>query len=574
MLFPNRNSHETVAKIFETHAADPRSADRQLLRYGDRVFSYREGNRCVNRVAHAYQALGLRHGDVVALIMENRPEYLWHYLAAGKLGVSIALINPNSRADGLVRAIHTVSPSRIIVGSEVSQRFSEIHDTLPPALAAGAYMDVDPDCPPTSRISRLDELTASASEGNPLSAARPCLSDLGAYIYTSGTTGMPKAANMSYFRLTNVARAMGVLGWRMRPEDVIYSCLPLYHSNALLVAVGAAITHGATLALARRFSARGFWADVVRHGATGFNYIGEMCRYLVNSPCSEMDRKHGVHTIVGQGLREEVWRAFQARFGIERIVEFYASTEGNIATMNFNSTIGSVGKLLFGGALVRWDSERQDVARGPDGLLVRCRTGEPGVLLGRIRERTPFEGYRDQAATDAKIIRNAFATGDAWYNTGDLFRLDWKRNLTFVDRIGDTYRWKGENVATVEVQEQIARWTPVAEVSVCGVQIDGIEGRAGMASLVMRAPNAFDPGALARHVDATLPPAARPVFVRVQQMLETTDTFKLMKDKLRLCALDPTACQVPVYFRAAGMTCYERLTSAHYREIGSGRLRL
>jgi acyl-CoA synthetase (AMP-forming)/AMP-acid ligase II len=575
MIFPNRSSHETVARLFEARAAHPHDVHRSMLRYGDHAFSYGEANRCVNRVAHAYHALGLRKGDVVALIMENRPEYLWHYLAGGKLGVVMALINPNARAGGLIHAIRTATPSRIIVGSEVWPRLAEIRSDLPPALVQGIHVDIDPDSaaiPPPA--TRFDELVASASDENPAWAERPRLSDMGAYIYTSGTTGMPKAANMSYFRLTNVSRVLGALAWRTRPDDVIYCCLPLYHSNALLVAAGSTITHGATFALARRFSARHFWADIARHRATGFNYIGEMCRYLVNTPPSETELEHGVHTVVGQGLRGDIWRAFQARFRIERIVEFYASTEGNIATINLGDTVGSVGKLLFGGALVRWDGDQGDFERRPNGRLIRCCVGESGVLLGRIHRRTPFEGYRDRGATAAKVVRDAFTCGDAWYNTGDLFCMDRRRNLTFIDRVGDTYRWKGENVATTDVQEQIGKWNPVALVNVYGVKVDRAEGRAGMASLVMRPSAIFDPLALAQHVDATLPPCSRPVFVRLHGMLETTETLKLMKEKLRVDGFNPASCKDPLYFRAAGMPSYEKLTPAQYEHVVSGRLRL
>lgn len=575
LIFANRNSDETVARLFEARAAHPRDARRSMLRYGDQAFSYAQANRCVNRVAHAYQALGLRKGDVVALIMENRPEYLWHYLAGGKLGVVMALINPNARGDGLMHAIRAASPNQIIVGSEIWPRFAEIRSGLAPALAQGVHADVDPQDggAPIPHVPRFDELTQAASDQNPTPAELPRLSDLGAYIYTSGTTGMPKAANMSYFRLTFPGRALGMLAWRMQPDDVIYCCLPLHHSNGLFVAVGSTIAHGATLALARRFSARRFWEDVARHRATGFNYIGEMCRYLVNTPPSEMEREHGVHTIVGQGLRGDIWRALQTRFRIERIVEFYASTEGNVATMNLDGTVGTVGRLLFGGALARWDSERGGFERGADGRLIRCGVGEPGVLLGRIRRRTPFEGYRDQDGTATKVVPDAFKRGDAWYDTGDLFRMDRWRNLTFIDRVGDSYRWKGENVATTEVQEQIAKWSPVALANVYGVHVDGAEGRAGMASLVMRPSNVFDPTALAQHVDATLPPYARPVFVRLHGALETTETLRLKKERLRV-GFDPASCEDPLYFRAAGMPAYEPLTPERYEQVVSGRLRL
>jgi fatty-acyl-CoA synthase len=516
----------------------------------------------------------MQKGDVTALYMENRPEYLWHYLAAAKLGVVVALVNPHARGDGLVHALVACGADHLIAGSERWSQVLEVRDRLPTALAARVYVDQDPGGEEVREAAQFARQVASSSTSNPAHADQPQLGDLGAYMYTSGTTGMPKAARVTYGRLTNVGYVLGALAWRLGPRDIIYNCLPLCHSNGLLLATSSVIAHGATLALARQFSVKQFWDDICRYEATGFNYLGEMCRYLTNAPPSSLDGAHRLRIMVGQGLRTDIWSAFQRRFKVRRVVEFYGSTEGNFATMNLTGSVGSVGKLTFGAVLARWDDRAQDFLRDAKGHLVESRCGEPGVLLGPIRKRTPFDGYRDEQATNEKIVRSAFRNGDAWYNTGDLFRFDARRNLFFLDRLGDTFRWKGQNVATLDVQEQLAKWHPIAMANVYGVEVNGTEGRAGMASLVLHDEEDFDPLGFARHVDAALPPYARPVFVRIHTSLETTATLKLTKARLQRDGFDATRCSDRLYFRRAGGESYERLTADLYREVVSGTTRL
>jgi acyl-CoA synthetase (AMP-forming)/AMP-acid ligase II len=365
---------------------------------------------------------------------------------------------------------------------------------------------------------------------------------------------------------------LGALGWGVKPDDVLYNCLPLYHSNGIGVCTGAVISYGATMALARRFSASRFWDDIRRYDATGFIYIGELCRYLYNQPGRANDRQHRVRAICGNGLRADIWPGFKQRFGIERVAEFYGSTEGNIGTLNLDDAVGSVGRLLFGGALVRWDEARSDFVRGPDGFLVKCKTNEPGILLGRITERTRLDGYQDREATQKKVVRDAFKKGDAWFNTGDLLRMDEKRRLFFVDRMGDTFRWKGENVSTFEVQEQISSWPPATEANAYGVQIPGSEGKAGMVALVLD--GEFDGRSFRDHVDSTLPPYARPLFVRVRDSLEVTGTFKLKKGSLSAEGFDPNALQDPIFFRDPAQDAYVPLTAELYEQLQKGKLRL
>jgi acyl-CoA synthetase (AMP-forming)/AMP-acid ligase II len=395
-----------------------------------------------------------------------------------------------------------------------------------------------------------------------------------AYIYTSGTTGMPKAALIKHERFYRAGAAWTSLALDYRPSDVMYNCLPLYHSNGLLLAVGSVVTAGVTLVLARKFSRRHFWDEIRRYDATAFIYIGELCRYLLNSEPSPRDREHRVRVITGNGLRPSLWVEFQRRFGIERVSEFYAATEGNCITVNLFDRTGSVGPKLPGMVLARWNEAEQDFVRDERGFLIKAKLGEPGILLGRISRRRNFEGYSDERETERKVIRGAFVPGDAYFNTGDLLREDFTKHLYFVDRVGDTFRWKGENVSTGEVEAQIAQWPKVAEVNAYGVQVPGTEGRAGMVALVLRAGEPFEVEEFKRHVDAQLPAFARPLFVRLQRALAITATFKLKKVDLQREGFDPNATEDPIYVLHPAHDAYVRLDDALHRELLTGQLRL
>lgn len=571
LFFAKPDSTDTIANQFEQHARGAK-ADQAFLLYKDKRFTYAEANRLVNRHAHAYKALGLKKGDVVALVMENRPEFLWHYLAAAKLGVVASLVNTHNTGASLAHSIRICEPKLIVVGSEVAEGFEAIRDDL--GIDVPTYVDTDPDSAPYPALPPFVQHLTGAADTNPPETAQNTLGDQLAFIYTSGTTGLPKAARIRNQKVYAFGQAVGGLGFELRDGDVLYNCLPLYHMNGIGVCTGSVITWGATMALARKFSASRFWDDARRHNATGFIYIGELCRYLMNAPARDNDRDNKVRAISGNGLRPDIWEPFQTRFGIERVAEFYGSTEGNIGTINFDNVPGSVGRLLFGGALVKFDADSDDFVRNAKGYLVKCKAGEPGVLIGKISDRARFDGYQDESATQKKIIRDAFKKGDAWFNTGDLLRMDGSRRLFFVDRTGDTFRWKGENVSTFEVQEQIASWGPAKEANVYGVQIEGTEGRAGMASVVLDETKAFDAEGFKQHINSSLPPYARPLFVRVRRELETTGTLKLKKGELRSEGFDPSKVEDPLYFRHPDTGDYVEMTEELYNDVIQGRLRL
>jgi acyl-CoA synthetase (AMP-forming)/AMP-acid ligase II len=570
--FFSEQSHETLAWQLQQQAAARPSAP-WLFFEGER-YSYAQANRLVNRHVHAYRALGIAKGDVVALGLENRPEFLWHLFALHKLGAVASLLNTNLQGESLAHAIRICRPRHVVVSAELWPSLAACREHLPKLPGSAIDVDVDERTPARSVNTQVwNERLLGAAETDPVETGQHRLSDLAAFIYTSGTTGLPKAAVVRHHRMYRASRIWAGAAFAYRSGDVLYNCLPLYHANALLLATGSVLTAGVSMALSRKFSRTHFWDEIRRYDASGFIYIGELCRYLMNTEPSPRDRKHRVRVISGNGLRPDIWRSFQRRFGVRRIVEFYGATEGNCITLNFLGIAGSVGPKLPGMALARWDSEKEDFVRDPNGQLLRAHVNEPGVLLGRIRRHAEFDGYQDKQASESKVIRNAFQVGDAWFNTGDLLRMDALHHLHFVDRLGDTYRWKGENVATSEVQEQLSQLPQVREVNVYGVGVPGAEGRAGMAALVLVDGQSFDPQALRRHVERHLPPYARPLFVRILPELSATSTFKLKKGELQKDAYNPHTLSDPLYVLLPQQG-YVTLTPELYDSIVNGRLSL
>jgi len=363
----------------------------------------------------------------------------------------------------------------------------------------------------------------------------------------------------------------------------MYNCLPMYHAVGGVVAIGALLVRGGSVVIAEKFSAGAFWNDLVAWDCTLFQYIGELCRYLVNAPANPLERRHRLRLCCGNGLRAEVWREFQSRFEIPRILEFYAATEGNVSLYNVEGKVGAVGRVppflthRFPLALVKFDAAAAEPERDGNGRCARCATGEIGEAIGRIgdgaaRPGGAFEGYTVAADTERKILRNVFEDGDAWYRTGDLMRMDASGFFYFVDRIGDTFRWKGENVASSEVAAAIMAFPGIAEASVYGVAVRGAEGRAGMAALV--ADGALDFAGLRRHLERRLPPYARPLFLRIKDRIESTATFKPKKTELAGEGFDPATVSDAIYFDDPERQAYVRLDAALYASIAAGKTRL
>lgn len=560
-------------RLEERAAAHP---DRPFVRYEERDASYGALNALANRTAHAARALGLRRGDVAALLMENRPEFLATWMGLAKLGVTTALLNTHLRGRALAHAIEAARPRLIVAGSECAE-----------ALAGGAAGDVpvfvarDPDAGSGAPAGdgSWDARLARAPDANPDPAWRAGLvagDDL-LYVFTSGTTGLPKAARLSHMRWLGVGDGMSaVAGYG--PDDVIACVLPLYHGAGGMVVVSCALAQGASLWLARRFSASRFWDEVRRRGVTGFQYVGEVCRYLANQPPRPDDRDHRLRVMMGAGIGADVWRVFVERFGVERILEGWSSTEANTSLINLDGVVGSCGRIPFpelhNGRLIRFDPETETHPRGPDGFCVACGPGEVGEFVGMIPDLPDsgagrFEGYTDPEATERKVLRDVFRPGDRWYRSGDLLRYDAEGYFYFVDRIGDTFRWKSENVSTQEVAEALAGFPGLELANVYGVVVPGAEGRAGMAALALRDRDRFDGAAFYAWTAERLPDYAAPLFVRLVREPDLTSTFKLRKIDLQRAGYAPSRCGGdPLFVRDPGAACYVPLTADALERLG------
>jgi acyl-CoA synthetase (AMP-forming)/AMP-acid ligase II len=547
---------EHNAKTFPDHTA---------LLFEDRRYTHRELDEHANRWANVLAARGIRKGDAVACFVDNRPELVFAVAGIVKLGAIAAMINSRQHGRALEHSL-TVSKAKItIVGEELWREFSDVPrtDGMPVFWLAdrgGATVPLDAiNAGPELARARTTMQLADVRLGD------PCF-----YIYTSGTTGLPKASIMSHFRWVKGGGAFGMAALELGPGDTLYCALPLYHSNALVVAWSSAAMTGAAVALRRKFSVTHFWDDVRKYDACAFIYIGELCRYLMNQPPRANDRDHRVRKIVGNGLRPDIWKQFKARFGIEDVYEFYSASEANLAFVNLMNIDCTVGFCPVPYALVRYDIDRDEPVRGPDGRLVRVARGEVGLLIAKVSKRYPFDGYTDPAASEKKLLRDVFEPGDCYFNSGDLLRDQGFRHAQFVDRVGDTFRWKGENVSTNEVAEVLNAFDGIAESTVYGVKMPGTDGRCGMAALV--APTDVDLAGLVRHLRTELPAYAVPLFLRFQPQLEVTGTFKQMKGDLRSQGFDPTVVADPLYVLLPGKTEYARLTADMFAAIGRGEL--
>ncbi len=573
LALSSRDSVLSIGGVLEENA--DRHGDRLALRFDDEKWTYHQFNQQANRYAHALRAAGVGKGDVVSILMENRPDVLFVVAAAVKLGAVAGMINTAQRGDVLRHSFGLCRPAACVIGTELAEAFAEVRDDLDVAPERTWFVPVDESAEvPESGID-LRRSAAGLSSANPETTGDVRMADPAFYIFTSGTTGLPKASVMSHFRWVKAMAGTGLIALDMQPDDVLYCCLPLYHNNALTVCWGAAMANGSALALARRFSASRFWDDIRRHDASVFTYIGELCRYLMAQPPSLLDREHRVNRMMGNGLRPDIWKAFKDRFGIERVLEFYGASECNIGFLNIFNFDETVGFCPAPYAIVAYDVENDAPVRDRRGRLRRVRTGEVGLLLGEISDLAPYDGYTDPEASEKKLLRDVFRKGDCWFNTGDLMRDQGWRHAQFVDRLGDTFRWKGENVSTAEVEEVLNQHPQVEQAAVYGVQVPHADGRAGMASLVCNVPHDhFDFAALHRLVGEKLPKYACPLFLRFSGGHEVTGTFKLRKAGLKEEGFDPASVSDPIYVLLPGSQCWHPLDEATRRQIDEGVVRL
>ena len=553
-----------------------RFGDAPALLSRDESVSYRALGAVCNRYARWGLARGLKSGEVVCLLMANCPDYMAIWLGLSGIGVTVALINTNLTGELLAHSLNLVAPRCVIVGPSLCAAVSDVRGRLAPGVECWVNGASCHDLP------RVDLAVATLPD-EPLHASEfraPTLNERALCIYTSGTTGLPKAANVSHLRLMQWSHWFAGL-IDVQPDDRMYDCLPMYHSVGGVVATGATLVGGGAVVLRERFSASTFWADVVAERCTLFQYIGELCRYLLAGRSQPEESQHMLRLACGNGLHGDVWQPFQQRFRIPQILEYYAATEGNFSLYNCEGRVGAIGRIppflahRVPVALVRFDVDSAAPSRDSSGHCARCAAGEVGEAIGQITDAssaTRFEGYTDSSASAGKVLSDVFTPGDRWYRTGDLMRQDAQGFFYFVDRVGDTFRWKGENVSTTEVAAAIALSPGVTDVAVYGVAVPGADGRAGMAALVVT-PD-FNLAEFHQGLARALPSYARPVFVRIAPSLELTGTFKLRKQQLALEGYDVGSVPDAVYLDDAARQEYVPLDRAMYMQLLAGKLRI
>lgn len=565
----------TTADVFEQWAKKTPAAP--AIYFEDQVISWKEMDQRACQYARWALAQGITKGDAVAILMENRPDFIMAWYGLHKIGAVGALINTNQTAAPLAHSLNISGAKHLILGAELAGNFASCAERLEGPMTVWAE---------GGAVAGANDLDAVLAEMSPAPIPRPfrdglTCADKALYIYTSGTTGMPKAANISHLRMLNMMHAFSG-ATNATAKDIMYDVLPLYHSSGGICALGAVFTVGGAVVIRRKFSASAFWDDCDRYKPTLFQYIGELCRYLLNAPPHPKETTHKIRLAIGNGLRPEIWPEFQKRFAIAKVVEFYGATEGNIALLNFDGTVGAVGRIpnyarkRFPIYIVKFDIESEQPVRGPDGFCIECAPGEAGEAIGRIDEaepRTSFEGYSKGTDTQKKLLTDVFAKGDRFFRSGDLLRRDAKGYYYFVDRIGDTFRWKGENVATSEVAEAMSLFPGVKEANVYGVKVGGLDGRAGMIALL--AGPELDLAKLPAYLEGQLPAYARPIFIRLlQHEMEITGTFKHRKVELVKEGFDPATLTDPMFWLDPESKSYKPLTPEAYAKIVSGELKI
>uniref|UniRef100_A0A3Q1CSD7 long-chain-fatty-acid--CoA ligase n=1 Tax=Amphiprion ocellaris TaxID=80972 RepID=A0A3Q1CSD7_AMPOC len=591
-LFKLTSSVCTVLDRFTQQAQ--RIPNKPFVIYDGGVHTYRDVEQRSNRLANVFlEKVHLRKGDCVALLMSNEPDFLCVWFGLAKVGCSVAFLNTNIKSKSLIHCFNCCGAKTLIVGSgEVKLQTISLSPLCLPDLAEcldGVLTSLLEDniqvwtmksqSEHTHMHTLLDKLDAASDQPVPAALhATTSLKSPTLYIFTSGTTGLPKAAVITH--LQSLKAAAGLWAFGATEDDVVYIPLPLYHSAASLIGIGGTIHLGATCILKKKFSASQFWNDCRTHNVTIFQYIGELCRYLCNQPKTEVDKVHKVRMGVGNGLRQDVWREFHSRFGNIKMCEVYGSTEGNLCFMNHIGKIGTVGRsnffyrLLFKYDLVKYDMVKDEPVRDQYGFCQPVQKGETGLLLSRVGILSPFFGYAgSKHLTEKKLMRNVFVKGDTYFNTGDLMAEDQGGFICFRDRVGDTFRWKGENVATTEVMETLGLVDFIQEVNVYGVEIPGHEGRAGMAAIILRPGLVFDGKKLFEHAMRDLPAYARPLFIRLQVM-EMTSTFKQQKFQLVQSGFNPSTISDPLFVLDYQQKSYIPLTDLIYQSIITGDLSL
>ena len=556
-----------------------RNPDGNALLFEDQRYTYTELNEWANQIGHYYLALGAQKGDVIAVMIENRPELVASIIALAKIGVTAALLNTSQSGKALAHSINLVSPIAVIAGEECRQAVDDVRQELQlPAERFYWFADqatrADAGKAPQGYLNLAEAIDPFPAFNTPTTHSVKGKDGL-FYIYTSGTTGLPKAVIFTNSRWT---LAYGTYGHvlNLNPKDVMYVTLPLYHATGTVVCWCGVIAGAAALAIRRKYSTSAFWQDVQKFDASAIGYVGELCRYLMDAPPSALEKGHRVKKMIGNGMRPNIWNKFKQRFGIEEVLELYASSEGNVGFSNVFNFDNTVGFSPTPYAIIQFDKEKNQPVRNAEGWCIKVKKGETGLLVGKITRRSPFDGYTDAEKNKAVIIKDLFKQGDAYFNTGDLVRDIGFRHAQFVDRLGDTFRWKGENVSTTEVENALSEYEKIAEAVVYGVEIPHTNGRAGMAAITLADGAALDEAdcsKMAAEFRKCLPAYAVPLFLRVQQQAETTGTFKYQKSKLKEQAFNPNATDERLLVLLPNSGAYCDLTAEIFDNIQAYKYR-
>ena len=572
--FPDPDDPASLAHTFQD--TTNRFAERPFLYFEDEMWTYADTNKAANILATYLTSTGVKHGDRIVLFMENRPSFVISLLALNKIGAIAVLINTSLTGDPLIHCINSSDSIKCIVGAEQADALEDVLDQINITKQEDFLWSKDTDqySLPDWAIDLQAQLDNSndknLDETNSVKAK-----DVACYIFTSGTTGVPKAAICPNQKLIAASINIKMAGYRINEKDCMHNSLPLYHSTGLMLGLCAVVQAGASTFIKRKFSATSFWDEVQKYNTTALVYIGELCRYLANSEPREAEQNNPLKVMVGNGLRPDVWDTFKDRFQVNRIVEIYGASEGNALFMNLLNKNKTIGMTNADVALIEYDVAEDEVLKTDDGFCKRILNHDPGLLIVRIGPNAVFNGYTDAQATEKKILRNVFDEGDAWFNTGDLIKtVDvgyslGKTHYQFVDRIGDTFRWKSENVSTNEVGEILNGYKDVNMSNVYGVQIPGCEGRAGMAAFSLEDAENFDWQAFSDYVENSLPKYARPLFIRIIQEMDTTGTFKLKKNDLRNEAFDIGKVSDPIYCLKPNSSNYVALDNEWLQTINS-----
>ncbi|MDG2416600.1 MAG: long-chain-acyl-CoA synthetase [Pelagibacterales bacterium] len=546
------------------------------IEFEDKSYTYLDLDKESNQVANWAIKKGYKTGDVVALLMENKPEFIFIWLGLSKLGITIACLNNNIKSKSLAHCIQTSKSKSLILSSDLIDNYSSAEDLIDNQLSV--YVSGNK----VQGFENIDD-DNEKNTNRPNSSIRKTLTNSESlfYIYTSGTTGLPKASNFSHQKFA-VGSGLQMFSLNMKSTDKTYLVLPLYHATGGVVGLGSTLFTGGTVVLRKKFSVEKFWEDCATYNVTVITYIGELFRYLISAPKNEFEKQHNIRGMYGNGLRPDVWKVVQDRFGINNIIEFYGASEGNVSLTNVDSRFGSIGRIppyaknALPTKIVKFDVVNEKVVRNEDGFCIECEDDEAGEVIGLIPNEDKFsgkfEGYTDKEATEKKILKDVFEKGDQWFSSGDLLKRDKDGYYYFVDRIGDTFRWKSENVATSEVSEAISTFTGVKEANVYGVLVPGEDGRAGMASIVPG--EEFSINGLYEHLSQYLPKYSIPVFIRISKEIEVTGTFKYKKTDLVKDGFDPSVVKDQMYYASTSENDYIDLDVNIFKKISDHELKL